>query len=176
METNIASLDASPAVERGWPSSAELSAREREATRSARERVFQARPWQLPLRPGRLTAAAFSALFVLLITAEVWGLGTSQTGGEQEVVTNVSAILVVRLGLITTYGLLFALTVGVGHTIFSAEIVARWAPGLESEAGGRPLLAMAGMAASLGLLIGSLGASLEGQSYFRHVIYADEET
>ena len=35
---------------------------------------------------------------------------------------------------------------------------------------------MTGLVSSLGLLIGSLGASFEGHHYFRHVIYADEET
>lgn len=41
--------------------------------------VSEMRPWRLPLRFGRLTAAASSALLVLLVTAEVWELATGQT-------------------------------------------------------------------------------------------------
>lgn len=171
--------------------------------------VLQARPWELPFRLSRLSAAALSALFVLLVTAEVWDLGTSQDAptigalsllvlvgttafvlarqklilrrgrsheSEQTVVMNVSAVLIVLLGLLTTYALLFALTVLLGATLFGPALVARWAPAVDPSAPALPLLAMAGLVSSLGLLIGSLGASFEGHHYFRHVIYADEET
>lgn len=40
--------------------------------------VFQARPWEFPLRLGRLTAAAVSSCLLLLLTAEVWDLGMNQ--------------------------------------------------------------------------------------------------
>jgi len=183
--------------------------------RASRERagevasaVMQARPWEFPLRLSRLTAAAFSALFVLLVTAEVWDLGTSQhpataaglslavLGGttafilarqklilrrahgrvsEQTVVMHVSAALVVLLGMLTTYATLFALTLSVGSALFAPELVARWAPAIERPGALEPLLVLAGLVSSLGLLIGSLGASFEGNHYFRHVIYADEE-
>jgi len=184
--------------------------------RASRERageiasaVVQARPWEFPLRLSRLTAAAFSALFILLMTAEVWDLGTSQQPGtvaalsfavlagttafilarqklilrrahgrvsEQTVVMHVSAALVVSLGMLSTYATLFALTVAIGRTLFSPELIARWAPAAEVPGSLGPLLVLAGLVSSLGLLIGSLGASFEGNHYFRHVIYADEET
>jgi len=184
--------------------------------RASRERaaeigsaVLQAKPWEFPLRLSRLTAAAFSALFILLVTAEVWDLGTSQRpativglsllviGGttgftlthqklilrrtrvrvsEQSVVTHVSATLIVLLGMATTYALLFLLTVGLGLTLFGPSLIGRWAPAAAGDATFGPLLVMAGLVSSLGLLIGSLGASFEGQHYFRHIIYADEET
>lgn len=44
--------------------------------------VRLARPWLLPMRLGRLTAAAASALIVLLTTGEVWELGMSQRAGS----------------------------------------------------------------------------------------------
>jgi hypothetical protein len=184
--------------------------------RASRERageiagaVVQARPWEFPLRLSRLTAAALSALFILLVTAEVWDLGTSQraetmwmlsllvVGGttvfilarqklilrragsrisEQAVVMNVSAALVVLLGMLTTYAMLFGLTVGLGLSLFGRELIARWAPSVDPSDAVGPLLLMASLVSSLGLLIGSLGASFEGHYYFRHVIYADEET
>lgn len=175
-----------------------------------RTAVLQARPWELPFRLTRLTTAALSALFLLLVTAEVWDLGTSQSlpfvaalsllslGGtttfvlarqrlilrrprrgptEQSVVTHVSAALVVALGFATTYALLFAIAAAAGAALFGPELVSRWAPAVEAQAGwGRDLAALAGLVSSLGLLIGSLGASFEGNHYFQHVIYADEET
>lgn len=41
--------------------------------------IVDSRPWQFPFRLSRLTAAAASAMLVLLVTAEVWELGTSQS-------------------------------------------------------------------------------------------------
>lgn len=182
--------------------------------RASRERAgeiasatLQARPWEFPLRLSRLTTAALSALCLLLVTAEVWDLGTSQRAAtivslsvgvvalatafiltrqrlllrrartrlsEQAVVMNVSAVLIVVSGLTTTYAMLFASTLLLGFGLFDPDLMARWAP--EAAGRGRSLIGMAGLIAALGLLIGSLGASLEGQDYFRHVIYADEET
>ncbi len=181
----------------------------RERAREIASAVIQARPWEFPLRLSRLTAAAFSALFILLVTAEVWDLGTSQRPAtivalsvmvlagttafilvrqklllrrsrvrisEQAVVMNVSATLVVALGMFTTYATLFALTLLLGSTLFGPDLIARWAPVVAADEVSRSLFVMAGLVSSLGLLIGSLGASFEGQHYFRHVIYADEET
>lgn len=41
--------------------------------------IVDSKPWSFPFRLSRLTAAAVSAMLVLLITAEVWELGTSQS-------------------------------------------------------------------------------------------------
>lgn len=172
--------------------------------------VVQARPWEFPFRLSRLTTAAFSALFLLVLTAEVWDLGTSQGPGvlallsavsilgstvflllrqklllrrtlrrisEQAVVMNVSATLVVLFGMVTTYAVLFGLTAAIGFGLFDAELLVRWAPDWREAGGGVfARLRMAAFVGSLGLVIGSLGASFEGQHHFRHVIYADEET
>lgn len=40
--------------------------------------VLRAKPWQFPIRLSRLTAAAVSALVVLMTTAEAWDLGMQQ--------------------------------------------------------------------------------------------------
>ena len=40
--------------------------------------VLQIRPWLFPFQLSKLTTAAFSALVVLVITAEAWDLGTRQ--------------------------------------------------------------------------------------------------
>lgn len=41
--------------------------------------IVDSKPWHFPFRLSRLTAAAMSAMLVLLVTAEVWELGTSQS-------------------------------------------------------------------------------------------------
>lgn len=41
--------------------------------------IVDSKPWFFPFRLSRLTAAATSAMLVLLVTAEVWELGTSQS-------------------------------------------------------------------------------------------------
>jgi len=171
--------------------------------------VRRARPWQFPLRFSRLTAAAFSALLILLITAEAWDLGMSQrppfvTGlsvvtlvgasvyllrrqgllvrrevarlTELTVVSNVSTVISVALGLLTTYAMLFGTTLLLGRTLYRPRLVAAWADSLGGEVTWVHYLVLAAFVASLGLLIGALGASFEGQSYFRHVAWVDEET
>ena len=55
--------------------------------------IVQAKPWQFPFRLSRLTAAAFSAMLVLLITAEVWELGTSQSWAAVGLLSTFSVLL-----------------------------------------------------------------------------------
>jgi predicted Zn-dependent protease len=43
------------------------------------ESLIEAKPWQFPYRLSRLTTAAVSAILILLISAEAWDLGMSQT-------------------------------------------------------------------------------------------------
>lgn len=50
--------------------------------RAVPEMVLWARPWLLPVRLGRMSAAALSVLFVLMMTAEAWELGVSRTLGQ----------------------------------------------------------------------------------------------
>lgn len=170
--------------------------------------VRRSRPWQFPLRFSRLTAAAFSALLILMMTAEAWDLGMSQdpllvavlsavilVGGsgyllrrqgllvrrevprltELAVVGNVSTVISVVFGMLTTYAALFGVTLLLGRTLYRPRLVTAWATSVESV-GWSHYLVLAGFVACLGLLIGALGASFEGQSYFRHVAWVDEET
>jgi hypothetical protein len=41
--------------------------------------ILRAKPWEFPFRLSRLTTAAISALLILLVTAEVWDVGMSQS-------------------------------------------------------------------------------------------------
>lgn len=171
--------------------------------------VRHARPWEFPLRFSRLTAAAFSALVVLVITAEAWDLGMSQgrafvaafsvvTVGitctyilrrqqllvrretsrpsELTAVTNVSMVITVLFGMVTTYIMLFSVTLLLSQLFFSPHLVAGWAASLDGRVRPVHYLVFAAFVASLGLLIGALGASFEQQTYFRHVASVDEET
>jgi hypothetical protein len=171
--------------------------------------VRRARPWQFPLRFSRLTAAAFSALLILMMTAEAWDLGMSQepifvvvlslatlVGAsvyllrrqgllvrrqisrltELTVVSNVSTVISVALGMITTYAMLFGTMLVLARALYRPRLVAAWAESLGGSVGWAQYLVLAGFVASLGLLIGALGASFEGQTYFRHVAWVDEET
>lgn len=94
---------------------------------------------------------------------------------EQIVVTNVAITLIVLMGMAITYGMLFATTLGFAHIMFDYDLVASWAESLDGQVELRHYLSLAQLTASLGILIGALGASFEGQEYFRHVAYVDEE-
>ena len=170
--------------------------------------IQQAKPWQFPFRLSRLTTAAVSALLILLMTAEVWELGMSQSLGrvsslscvalgvtciyilrrqrllmrremtplsEQAVAANISVIAVVCLGMLTTYGVLFAGAFGFSALFFQPELVAGWAASLNGGIATIHYLILSAFLASVALLIGALGASFEQHYYFRHITYIDEE-
>jgi hypothetical protein len=94
---------------------------------------------------------------------------------EQIVVTNVASSLIVIVGMAVTYLLLFSLTLLFAGALFTDNLVASWAASLEGQIGLQHYLSLAELTASLGILIGALGASFEGQDYFRHIAYVDEE-
>lgn len=94
---------------------------------------------------------------------------------EQTVITNTAITIVVVLGMITTYLMLFALALLLGLTFYNPVLIEGWAASLEGRIYSQHYLVLAGFISSLGILMGSLGASFEGQRYFRHVTYVDEE-
>jgi hypothetical protein len=170
--------------------------------------VWQAQPWQFPVRLNRLTTGAVPTLLILMMTAEAWDLGMRQglsqmaafsmfvlvaTSAyilqrqklwlrrsprrmtEQIVLTNTAIALVVFFGMATTYLLLMLLTLLLARLLFDEALIAGWAASLGEPIRFAHYLAMSQLTASLGILIGSLGASFEGQHYFRHIAYVDEE-
>ena len=174
------------------------------------EAVRAARPWEFPKRLSRLTTAAVSTLAILLMTAESWDLGLSQswptvivlalavlalTSGfvihrqqlllarhrhlsEQLVASSLSAVVIVVAGLATTWLAIFALALTAALALFDAPLIVGWAASHalgESDVCFLLKARMATFCASIGLLIGSLGASFEDQNHFRHVIFVDEE-
>ena len=95
---------------------------------------------------------------------------------EQRVVVATAAALIMLWGMLTVYVLLFAASFGFGLILISEELARAWAPTLEAAPDLAHYATMAGFTAALGSLIGALGASFEGNSYFRHVVFIDEET
>src|SRR5690606_33719967 len=61
------------------------------------EAIWAARPWEFPKRLSRLTIASFSALAILLMTAEAWDLALAQ-GSRQ-----LGVLLVMTLSSTTVY-------------------------------------------------------------------------
>lgn len=169
--------------------------------------IVHARPWEFPYRLSRLTVAALSTTFVLLMTAEAWELGMSQTvlGGialpilavvattiyvvkrqnllsrrsfpkltEQSAITRLSTIAIVMTGMLTTLIALFGFSLFFSIVFYPQALVENWAASV------RPIeishyVIFSLFAATFGIAIGALGASFEGQRYFRHVTYVDEE-
>lgn len=168
--------------------------------------VVRARPWLFPVRLGKLTTAAVSAIFVFLITAEAWELAASQSaastvgvtaavivattayvvvrhglvrsaGGratEQRVTTEVSAVLIVLLGLASTYLALLVITLAATTLVFDRALLARWVEHVVPAFGGEHVVVISAFVAAIGLTVGALGASLEDVVYFRYVTFVDE--
>ena len=124
-----------------------------------------------------LLALAGASVFILL-RQKLWIRRGRPQPTEQEAVGNIAICAVVFCGMSTTYLLLLLLTLALAALLFSPDLVANWAASV-TGGGGRIVfghyLAMAQLVATFGILIGSLGASFEGQYYFRHVLYVDEE-
>ena len=144
--------------------------------------LITAEAWELGMSQpiGRVIALAVIALLMtsfyilrrqrLLMRRETSGLS------EQTVITNISVTAVVALGMLTTYSLLFLAALGLSALFFRHQLVSAWAASLEGYITPVHYVILAAFVASLGLLIGALGASFEQQHYFRHVTYIDEET
>lgn len=100
-----------------------------------------------------------------------------QTGRlmEQTAIANVAAAIIVACGMTATYLLLFVTTFAMGEIFFAEPLVLRWAASLDGSITTSDYVVLAGFIASLGIVIGALGASFEEQGYFRHVARIDHE-
>lgn len=174
------------------------------------ESLIAARPWQFPRRLSRLTTAAVTTVTLLMMTAEGWDLGLSQSWQvmlwlslivigmttqyicvgqklllnrsaiqqEQIAVTHISAYGIVLCGLLVTWLYMFTFALAATYLLFPQVLVSQW---IGTETDGHSLITLASYAkmgsfcASLGILIGALGASFEDQYHFQHVIFVDEE-
>ncbi len=95
---------------------------------------------------------------------------------EQIVVSNLSALAIVFSGMLITYCVLFLLALTASTLIFPTPVVIGWAAAVDERLAARHYFLLSQVVATLGLLIGALGASFEEQHHFRHVVFVDEET
>lgn len=94
---------------------------------------------------------------------------------EQIAVSNLTSILTVLCGMVTTLAALFVSTLVLGLMMFPRHLVDGWAASLDAPASLAEYLMLSGVVSALSIAIGALGAAFEDQAYFRHVIFVDEE-
>ncbi|SEQ90428.1 hypothetical protein SAMN05421690_100376 [Nitrosomonas sp. Nm51] len=144
---------------------------------------MSAESWDLALSQdfGQIVFTAVLACLVttvyVIVRQQLISDGRRQRS-EQMVVANSSASGIVLLGMSITWLSLGLLGILIGYLLFDADLIATWASSTQSSAdtvGWGERLQMSVFSASLGLIIGALGASFESQHYFRHVIFVDEE-
>ena len=145
--------------------------------------LMTAESWDLGLSQGGATLAGLALVVLGFTSAFVTSrqhllLARGRRPSEQLVVTEVSAVLIVVAGLATTWGGMFALAWIATAVLFDETLVRAWAGSVAlapGDVGALTSLKMSTWCASLGLLIGSLGASFEDQHHFQHIIFVDEE-
>ncbi|TWU05820.1 zinc metalloprotease [Stieleria varia] len=133
---------------------------------------------QTPLANLQLAILVMTGATVFVALRQQLLIRRSSGRSEQNVVTVASALLIVLLGLATTWVTLLALAMLIASLLFSSQLIANWAGAADLSAaqiGWGCRIAMSSFSSSLGLLIGALGASFESQHHFQHVIFVDEE-
>lgn len=143
--------------------------------------IITAEAWELgmtlpPWAAALLSAGSLGAASTYLIKRQrLLNRRRTPRLSEQRVVTGTAIVTAVVLGMVTTYALLFGVTLFLSLTFFNETLVEAWAASAPDH-GWTRYLTLAGFVAAVGLAIGALGASFEEQGYFRHVAFADEET
>lgn len=142
--------------------------------------LITAEAWELGMSQPMARVAVLSAVaiagtsyYILLRQHLLSRFGVRMT--EQSVVTAAAVSMGVLLGMAITYVLLFVTTWLASKALFGPALVHNWTASLQ-RVQEQHYLSLAGFVASLGLLIGALGASFEQESYFRRVALLDEET
>lgn len=143
--------------------------------------LITAETWDLALNQTMPALAALFATSLLLTTAYVVKrqrllvTRRNRRVTEQAVIANLSAVGIVFLGMATTALLLFVLVWAAGFALFPASLIANWAASIGRKPVLFDYLQMSGFVASIGVLVGALGASFEDQQHFRHIVLVDEE-
>lgn len=145
--------------------------------------AMTAEAWDLALSQSTSALVALTLVSLVVTTAYVMVrqqllIWRATRQSEQSIVTSVSATFIVLVGMTVTWVGLLAIVFLAGWSLFSPTLIATWASSSHlnvDQVGGFVIAAMASFSASIGLLIGALGASFESQNYFRHIIFVDEE-
>jgi hypothetical protein len=146
--------------------------------------VVTAEVWSLALVQPPLTvwimalvSNTFTTVFVLMRQKLLLRRERSRLT-EQTVMTNLSTLAIVCLGMLTTFGCLLALGFLTSLAFVTPELARAWidTPSASQAAiGWTSYGKLVAFAASLAVCIGALGASFEDNYYFRHVTFVDEE-
>jgi hypothetical protein len=166
---------------RPWEFPMRLSRLTTAAVSTALVLLMTAETWDMATSQTFASVAALFAFAMVATTSYVavrQQLLLSRNGRrltEQIVASNVSAVAIVGMGMLTMFALLSVLTLSAGWLIFPSAVVEGWAASIATPLTLRHYLLMAGTVGALGIIIGALGASFEQQHYFRHVIFVDEE-
>ena len=145
--------------------------------------LMSAESWDLALTQSWSAMTLISVLILTMTTLFISFrqhllLSRGNHHREQIAVTRVSAIGIVLSGLALTWLAMFLMALLANSLLFPVELISHWTS--SDNPGGRPIgfvsyLKMATFCASVGVLIGALGASFEEQTHFQHVIFVDEE-
>ncbi|NND97878.1 MAG: hypothetical protein HKN47_11175 [Pirellulaceae bacterium] len=145
--------------------------------------LMTAESWDLALSQpqGRVATLAVFSLVVTttyVILRQQLLVRRTRARSEQRIVTSISGIGIVFVGMTVTWLALLLLAFVVSSLLFDGPLIASWAASMDlegSDISAWDHLQMAWFCGSVGLLIGALGASFESQNYFRHIIFVDEE-
>lgn len=142
--------------------------------------MMTAESWEVAANLGIGTVALLAVVAIAATSAYLLKaqrlLARSGGGalGEQRVVSNVSTVLAVGIGMSVSYVALFAITFAAASLLFGGALLEAWVGAGGAQA--TPLRAhMAAFTAAISLAIGALGASFEPRGYFRHVTHIDDE-
>lgn len=138
-----------------------------------------AEAWELASHQSLTTLTALLCCIVfigtsfVIIKQHLFVRRLRNTLTEQIVITNISASLIVFLGMMATAAALMIFNALLSTLLYPPAIVSSWT---NSDFAGWQLYLKANLLmTSLGLLIGALGASFELQHHFRHIVFVDEE-
>ena len=136
--------------------------------------------WELAGRQNGIVVSLLSLIAVMATTFYVLMrqrlfLPRQRRLKELTVMTNVSTFLIVLVGMSTVYLLIVALASALGAAFFSVQLLHNWTGVAVASVGADDYLRLASFVASLSIFIGALGSGLERHTYFRHVVFVDEE-
>lgn len=143
--------------------------------------LLTAETWDFALSQSLLSVALLMLVIVGLTTVHVvmkqqlLVRRQDRPLSEQIAVSNISSVAIVLSGLTSTLLLLFVVSLTLSLLLWSDTVVESWAASIGSEIAARHYRLMCGVVAAFSLAIGALGAAFEEPSYFRHVIFVDEE-
>lgn len=143
--------------------------------------LITAEAWELGLSQTSVTVLGLTLCSLVLTTLYVLSKQRLLLRREQNrltemsVITNVSTVVIVLLGMVTTFAVLAGVTLVVSQILFRPALVSSWAASVEHTVGFFPTVKLAMFVASAGMAIGALGASFEDNQYFRHITFVDEE-